>query len=248
LKGRIGMKTIVSILFLAFALNINAQTSNQADFPQIYTTSGGELIFSTATDVEGALRFSPLFNIQNFLNYDLSHAFGLFSGWSLRNIGFIYEVPDEIVDDVNLEIRKKFRTYNIGIPVGFKLGDLNDLFLYGGYELEIPFHYKEKTFVNGDKNRKKSDWFSGKISPFQHSILLGVQLPHGMNIKFKYYFTDFFYEHEVMALNNSESRHQNFYYYPTLINVFYFSFSFCLFTNDKFTIDDPFNFTQRAQR
>ena len=106
------------------------------------------------------MRFSPVVNIQNWLNYDKSEKLGFFTGLSLRNVGFIYDVDETT--------RKKYRTYNVGIPVGVKIGNLSDKFLFFGYELEIPVHYKEKTFVNEDKAEKKNYWFT---TVYQRSII-----------------------------------------------------------------------------
>jgi len=43
-------------------------------------------------------------------------------------------------------MKKKFRPYNFGIPIGIKIENLNKLFLYGIYEIEYSLYYKEKTY------------------------------------------------------------------------------------------------------
>ena len=60
-----------------------------------------------------------------------------------------------------------------------------------GGEAELMFHYKEKQFINGDKQRKSKEWFSDKVNLFNPSVFAGIQLPGGMNVKFKYYLNDF---------------------------------------------------------
>ena len=128
---RIVMKEIIYPILLTLLPGIML-----AQDDRFYTTTSGELIFSfasveTAGSKDGSImRFSPVFNIQNWVNFDKSEKLGFFSGLSLRNVGFIY--------DVNDTTRKKYRTYNIGIPVGIKFGNLSDKFLFFGYELEIP--------------------------------------------------------------------------------------------------------------
>ena len=166
-----------------------------------YITSGMEIIFSEATindtqnpDASSTLRFAPIISGQSMLNIDMSEKFGLFTGLAYRNVGYIYDsyTTRDPQAEITTPIKKKFRTYNIGIPVGIKLGNLNNLFFYGGYEIEFPFVYKEKTFNTADE-KEQTDvyWFSNRSENIQQSWLVGVQLPYGMNIKFKYYFTEF---------------------------------------------------------
>ncbi|MCU0419866.1 MAG: hypothetical protein MUC38_09425, partial [Cyclobacteriaceae bacterium] len=88
------MKYVLSVFF-AFALLVV-----QAQSGRWYTTSGGEWIFSVSnvslngTETSGAVRFSPVFNFQNLVNYDADRHVGFFSGLNIRNVGFIYDIPD----------------------------------------------------------------------------------------------------------------------------------------------------------
>ena len=218
------MKSIIySVLFMALPGIMLAQDD------KIYTTSSGELIFSFANvdyagNEEGSImRFSPVFNIQNWLNYDKSEKFGFFTGLSLRNVGFIYDVDETT--------RKKYRTYNIGIPLGIKIGNLADKFFFFGYELEIPVNYKEKTFINEEKDDKKNIWFTGRVPILNHSLMAGIQLPYGATLKFKYYLTNFFDK------DFTESDGQGGTYKPydnVNVNIFYFSLSFGLLKDTNF--------------
>jgi len=110
-------------------------TSSVAQDREVYFDTGGELIFSWASvdnnGVEGGVitRFSGFLHLQFVANRDFNRNFSTFWGLSLRNIGFIYDVPD------SANTRKKYRNYTIGIPVGIKLGNLNKTFIYTGYEL-----------------------------------------------------------------------------------------------------------------
>lgn len=216
--------------FFLFALTCLTITSTMAQDKKIYTTTSGELIFSFANinykgnETGSILRFSPVVNIQNWINIDQTENFGWFSGLSVRNVGFIYEPPDQT------GIKKKYRTYNIGIPVGIKVGNLSNRFLFAGYELEIPVHFKEKTFENEDKT-KNSVWFSKQVNTFQHSLMAGVQLPYGATLKFKYYLTNFF--DKKYTRSDGTKPYENSDY-----NVFYFSLSFGLLKNDDFYYND----------
>ena len=193
---------------------------------KIYTTTSGELIFSFANinykgDETGSImRFSPVVNLQNWINIDKSENFGWFSGLSVRNVGFIYEPPDQT------GIKKKYRTYNIGVPIGVKVGNLSKSFLFAGYELEIPINFKEKTFENEVKT-KNSVWFSNQVTTFQHTLMLGVQLPHGATLKFKYYLSNFF--NKDYTRSDGSKPYENSDY-----NVFYFSLNFGLLKNTEF--------------
>ena len=197
------------------------------DKKKFYTTTSGELIFSFANinyqgSEEGSvLRFSPVFNFQNWANFDRSEKFGMFTGFSIRNVGFIYDIP-------NTTTRMKHRTYNLGIPIGIKLGNLSHRFLFVGYELELPFAYKEKTFVDEEKVDKKTIWFSNRVPVFAHSLMAGIQTPYGVTFKFKYYLNNFFNkDFEVSDGQGSTTKP----YANSDYNVFYFSLSFGLLKN-----------------
>jgi len=218
------MRTIIySILFMLLPGIMLAQDD------RIYTTTSGELIFSFASinnagnEEGGIMRFSPVINIQNWVNFDKSEKLGFFSGLSVRNVGFIYDVDETT--------RKKYRTYNVGIPVGIKIGNLSDKFLFFGYELEIPVNYKEKTFIDEDKEDKKNIWFTDRVPTVNHSLMAGIQLPYGATIKFKYYLTNFFDE----DFTASDGQGGTYKPYENLdVNIFYFSLSFGLLKDTGF--------------
>ncbi len=216
------------LLTISIALIIVYSSSAQGK--KIYTVTSGEWIFSFAniktggTDVSSIIRFSPVFNFQNIANYDVSDKFGLIGGLALRNVGFIYDVP-------NSNIKMKYRTYNIGIPVGFKIGNLKRAFLYGGYELEIPVNFKTKTFTNEDKTGKSSVWFSSQTTTFNSALFVGVQLPLGGNLKFKYYLSNFFNK-DYTAQDSQGNPYKP--YQDMNVNVFYFSLNFFILKNTHF--------------
>lgn len=166
------------------------------------------------------MRWAPVFNIQGMYNMDMSRRFGAFTGLAIRNVGYIY---DSYTDPQTLVVnKKKFRTYNLAIPVGFKVGNLDKTFLYAGYELEFPFHYKEKTFDGGDKINKITGWFSKRYEPVQHGFLVGIQFPQGPNLKFKYYLSEFHNQDYTEGSGNKP-------YTGLQANIFYFSLNYFLF-------------------
>jgi hypothetical protein len=226
-------------LIFAFLICMNcptlAQKTDTLPKPkgQSYFSSGGEIIFSFARvkyqgSTDGSkLRFSPFFNIQSYFNYDASDYFGYFAGFTLRNAGFIYEFPDT-------DTKKKYRNYQVGFPVGIKLGRMNRTFLYFGYEPEFPFHYKEKTFRNGDKVDKFSIWFSNRTPRIYHAVLAGIQLPYATNLKFKYYLSGFF-NRDFQTVENGNAV---FPYQNLQAHVFYISLSFNLLRNTELSFGD----------
>ena len=192
--------TFTRVLFsVVFALILSGTTWSQDEEwshrpSKFYFSTGGEMIFSWAstthpTSNEGSvLRWAPVFNFQSSVNYDVGRFFGFMGGIAIRNQGYIYDFND--VDGV--QFKKKFRTYNLGIPVGIKIGNMDGFHFFGGYEFELPFHYKEKTFDNdGAKINKFTSWFSDRNQSTMHALFGGFQTKGGMQIKFKYYLTEF---------------------------------------------------------
>ena len=223
------MRRIRSILLSLVVLFISNSKLIAQD---VYSTSAWEMIFSFANVSQNAfpanniIRWAPVLNTQTMLNYDLNESSGIFTGLGIRNVGFIYDdpfVPNQ---------RWKYRTYTLGIPAGVKLGNLDGFFIYGGYEIEFPFHFKEKRFLNGKKEDKEGYWFSDRSARVFHTVLLGIQLPYGANLKFKYYFTNFFnqdFEATVFDTNGDPVIEKPFE--DHIANIFFFSLSFNLFKN-----------------
>ncbi len=209
---------------LTLFLSLIAVQFATAQSDKFYSTSMMEFpltwanVTDNGTDLDGAVRFAPFFNLTNNIHYDFSEKFGLFSGLSIRNLGFIYDVDDNV--------RKKVRSYNLGIPVGIKVGNMKKGFVYGGYEIEFPFAFKEKTFVNEEKS-KYTKWFSDQTQ-IQQSWMVGVQMPYGSNLKFKYYFTNFFNQgySETDGMGGTVKPYENM-----VANVYYISLNFYLLRN-----------------
>jgi hypothetical protein len=193
---------------LSFSAMLSAQVvdSIPAAEPKvdIYRVSSGELIFSLAdVDLDGEsidpiLRFSAFFHFQEIWNFDFSDQFGLQAGLALRNVGFITrDDPIRIMEhqefiDAGDEVDIKRRSYSFGIPLAFKVGKMKKGgFFFAGAEPELMFHYKEKLFVNGDKDDKYNEWFSDRVNLFNPSVFAGFQFKSGINIKAKYYLNDF---------------------------------------------------------
>ena len=224
------MKTIICLSLFIISFSLTAFGQSESSKSKAYVTSGGELIFSFANvDQNGnskssPLRFSPVVNLQVMLNKDINKNFGVFTGLALRNVGYI--MNDYVDPKDSLSYKKKFRSYNLGIPLGFKVGNLDKIFFYGGYEIEVALSYKEKTYDGGDKIDKVTGWFSDREEIFQHGFLVGVQFPRGANLKFKYYLNEF---NNQNYTNNGSIRP----YSGLKAHIFYISLSFFLFKDFK---------------
>ena len=216
------MKTILIFFFTVLILlpgsNIDAQ--------KVYSVTSGEMIFSFgnieftedflqahpgASAANTALRFTIFFHLGEYWHIDLNNNIGLISGIGLRNIGLISnETLPELTDNSSGEfIQYKIirRSYTLGVPLMFKFGSFKDhMYFFGGAECELAFHFKEKYWINtynrSGTKRKSTEWFGSQIPTFLPSVIGGVQLPGGINIKFKYYLSDFF-NHDFSAGNQN---------------------------------------------
>jgi hypothetical protein len=225
------MKNVLLLFLFILVISISAFSQKRR-----YSTAGAETILSFANindhgSKEGAIiRYSPI-NIQTYYHSDFNTHAGIFIGLALRNIGYIYDNYKTPTLPV-VTYKKKFRSYNLGVPVGIKVGNLDKTFFYAGYEVELPVFYKEKTFDGGDKIDKITGWFSKRQELFQHGVLTGVQFPHGLNLKFKYYLSEFHNQDFTDGAGNKP-------YAGLQSNVFYFSLSFFFFKNFKYDAGKP---------
>ncbi|MCF6169969.1 MAG: hypothetical protein L3J66_03215 [Bacteroidales bacterium] len=216
---------------LILALTAGVFISSQAQ-TKVYATGGMEMVFSFA-DIDNngitggnIMRWAPVFNVQVFGNVDFGKNFGLIFGGAIRNVGLIYQVPD-----TNINLKKKYRNYNFAVPIGFKLGNMHKFLVFGGYEIEFPFHYKEKTFIdNAKQDAKIVTWFSGRTPAYYNSVFLGLQFPYGFTLKFKYYFSEFF--NQDYTQNDGQGNISQ-PYKGLKANVWYISLGFALFKNNQ---------------
>lgn len=140
--------------------------------------------------VDNVLRWAPVLNVAGMSNLDLSKGFGVYAGIGMENVGFITALPD-----TTDQFKVKYRTYNLHLPIGIKLGRLSQerpLFLFGGYSMEVPVSYKEKQFAEGERERRTVAWFTDRTPLLMHAVHGGIQLPNGLALKAKYYLTSFF--------------------------------------------------------
>jgi hypothetical protein len=101
------------------------------------------------------------------------------------------------------------RQYMLGVPIAIKLGSFKDHFyFFAGGEYELAFVFKEKywtdTFDRSGAKTKDVTWFGSLTPTFLPSVFGGVQFPHGFNVKFTYYLTDFLNNNYTDSRNSQE--------------------------------------------
>jgi hypothetical protein len=179
----------------------------------VYPPVGSAGSVSTATTT-GTLRFSWFINTGVTFNFNLSAHFGVFTGIDLKNIGYIEQSNGWTI---------KRRTYNVGVPLGIKIGNMRPkrtyMFLGGG--LDMPVNYKEKYFQVRNEKTKTSEWFSQRTPAVMPYGFIGLGLRHGICIKAQYYFNNFL---------NPEYKDKNGHlpYYGEEVHLIMFSIGFAV--------------------
>ena len=168
-----------------------------ANSQEVYAISSWESLFQWAevpatpqagvTAINEQLRYTIFLNVGQYWHVDFNNAIGLYSGLAIRNVGFIY--------DTDIPTKTIRRSYNLGIPLALKLGVFDKhLYIFGGAEYELLFHYKEKQWASTDRSGGKisdNEWFSNKTKRFVPAVFGGIQFPGGFNVKYKYYLENF---------------------------------------------------------
>ncbi|MBK9732727.1 MAG: hypothetical protein IPO83_15845 [Chitinophagaceae bacterium] len=199
--------------------------STQVFSQNYYLGAAGESIFSVGTveagaeDIRPVLRWSPVLNFQEQLHIDFSPAFGIYTGLGIRNVGLISKVEYVDDQDINKSATIKERSYALGLPLLFKLGDMKDgVYFAGGAEAEVMFAYKRKIF-EGDSKNKFTRWFDDNVNIFNPSLLAEVHFPKGQYLRFKYYMKDFLNYKGIQMIDGTELPD-----YGEKSPLFYFSF------------------------
>lgn len=221
------MKSVFNTLCLVMAMLLLQNVQSQTN---LYTVTSGELIFSESTasftpeflaqypgaNLDGTnLRFTLFFHIGEYLHADFNDNFGLFTGLGIRNVGMITDetLPQTVAlsgqDVAYTDYNIVRRQYMLGLPLAFKVGSFsNNFYFFAGAEYEWAFVYKEKYWTNsfdrsGEKT-KSTEWFSDKTPAFLPSVFGGIQFPGGINVRYKYYLTDFLNSDSKEAVNDQD--------------------------------------------
>jgi hypothetical protein len=186
------------------AQNFYPVTSGEIIFSQSQSSFTQEFLtqYPDASLAANNVRFTLFFHLGQYFHYDFNDKIGLFSGLAVRNVGMITDetLPQTVTTTGAAVPYEDFkiirRQYMLGVPIALKFGSFkNHLYFFAGGEYELAFVLKEKYWTgaysrDGDKT-KNVKWFSNQTPTFLPSLFAGVQLPGGINLKFKYYLTDF---------------------------------------------------------
>jgi hypothetical protein len=183
------MKKILLLLTILLLMSLPHSKAQK-----VYPITSGALLFQFANvEIESSSvtntppRLTLFFHWGQYYHFDVADHLGFYTGLALRNVGFIY--------DDNTPRKTVRRAYTLGVPLALKLGAIKDhLYIFGGGEYEMLFHYKGKRWFNDNRKGSKvkdTEWFSNKTELFVPSVFAGIQFPKGFNIKFKYYLGDF---------------------------------------------------------
>lgn len=157
-----------------------------------YSTRGGDaalVSFSNVSRNGTALNNIPRFTFflnggVNF-NTDFNNNIGFFTGYSGKNLGVIYDSSDHV--------RFKHRVLMLGVPVGFKVGNLKKgNFIFFGGQADFAYNFKEKRFVDGEKVSKFNEWFSKRTPIFMPSVFAGFRTNKKVGLKVQYFPNNFF--------------------------------------------------------
>lgn len=201
------------LFFVMLMVTASYQSFSQAN---VYTVTSGELLFQWA-DVSfsdtymaanpdekqdaNPLRFTAWFHFGQYLHVDFTPNVGLYTGLAFRNVGLISDetlnLPNSQTGEMeSTDLKVIRRSYTLGLPLALKLGSFdNHLYFFGGGEIEMAYAYKEKYWKShsrdGEKTKRPVEWFGDQTPLFIPSVFAGVQMPGGVNVKFKYYLQDF---------------------------------------------------------
>jgi hypothetical protein len=221
---KIAITTVITLL----AISMQAQDSisaklNRSPMRKWYSMKGAQLIFSKGEVMNGGsyipniLRFTCFFHVQDQYHYDFGRNFGLYTGFSIINVGFINSIG--LPDGSSATLKQ--RSYSFGIPLGFKFGNMpHGDYMALGAEGECMFAYKQKILYNGNKTIENDSWFSSDhVNLFNPSLFAELRFHNGSYIRFKYYMLNFLQD-KTYTLNIGDNQVT---YIPEKSNLYYVS-------------------------
>ena len=173
-------------------------------FSDVSLKSDFVTVYPDADIIKTNVRWTVFFHFSQNWHVDFTNNIGIISGLGIRNVGLISDehlpvnvaLTGQVYDGEYRDYKIIRRTYALGVPLMIKLGSFKDhIYFFGGAEYELAFHFKEKywsdTQSRDGSKTKYTEWFGSQIPTFLPSVLGGVQLPKGFNVKFKWYLQDF---------------------------------------------------------
>ncbi len=134
------------------------------------------------TNTVATVRFSGFLNTGVTFNFNITQTVGIYTGIDIKNLGFIdFTYADSTV---------KRRSYNVGVPFGVKIGNMDDKKAFGfiGGGIDKPINYKEKQYLEkSHKTARFSEWFSKRTPEFMPYVFIGAAINQGAVFKLQYY-------------------------------------------------------------
>ena len=145
--------------------------------------SGMDGALFSRTDLKNGnspVRFTYILNWGFTFNLNITRHLGVYTGIDVKNIGFIEQAGG---------ITTKRRSYNIGAPVGIKIGNLalKKPYVFFGGGIDVPVNYREKSFAIRNQKTKFSEWFSERTPQTMPYMFLGLAVNRGATLKLQYY-------------------------------------------------------------
>lgn len=180
--------------FLLFILSvfphlIKAQSTSGVN-KKWYRSDAGDfslLSFSNVSRNGDQLKNIPRFiylNSTTHFNKEFTERVGFFTGYSINNIGIIY--------DENDSVRYKRRVITFGLSAGLKFGNIKEAtYFFVEGQMSLAVNYKEKRFVNDKKVDKSNTWFGGQTPLLMPSVSAGF-LFNQIGLKAQYFPSNFF--------------------------------------------------------
>lgn len=202
-----------SLLVLASLVLVSVTSQAQ----RLYSTAELEIQLSYAdvsnygVHLPGIPRYSP-FNFIHKEHLDFGKHFGLFTGISLRNTGFVYKLDEHR--------RINERVITLGAPFGVKIGRMQRGFYvaFGG-DMELALNYKQKLFVDGKKQSKFNEWFSPRTQLLNPSLFLGARFKGGESALYLRYYPLNWYNEQYAVGIGEELTYPNAGKYASLFTL-----------------------------
>ncbi len=193
------MKNYSRVLLGFLLIMLMAPLFGQQKSPKPYIATDGEMIFGfnqlTVPDqfFDRKMRFSFFPHLDFTVHKDFNKYMGIYAGIGHQNIGLRFEDS----------VKKMHRSLVVNAPIGLKFGNFEKgVFLFGGVDFGYFYHYKQRYSVGEDKFVIK-EFNSDRINNTNWAWFVGMELPGGLNLRFKYYMNDFFnqgYTNEIGAM------------------------------------------------
>jgi hypothetical protein len=179
-------KTIFLFAILAFGARINAQFEVKfiGSIEDKYTFP---LTSIDSHDTKGIVRYSSSFtNFVGKTHFKFNPSFAASINLGILNQGFIHRFGDTMT--------VKQRAYILPIGVQLTFGDVSNKNFFVGGEVQLPFHYKQKVFLKGEKKDtkvKSNEWMGSQVEMFSPAVFLGVQYKKDRYVQIKYHLGNF---------------------------------------------------------